>query len=93
MLNYWFYYIGIIIIISLYSYFKIPIKLYLKGWRKIEMPSWVENKYYNLRFKKTLPYGKTYFFKGNNFIYRVYTTFPKVQGDGGKQFCYKKIRN
>jgi len=65
------------------------IKLYLKGWRKTEMPNWVSNKFEHIR-TKTVPYGKTYFFKGNRYIYRVYNTIPTFQGNSGEQITYKK---
>lgn len=76
----------------LFAFFWLPIKLFLNGWRKTEMPFWVRKAYYRLR-KKVVPYGKTYFFKGNTFTYRVYTTHPKVQGNSGEIFCYRKLND
>lgn len=70
----------------------IKLKLFLKGWRKCEMPKWVEDSYYK-KLKKNLPYGKTLFFKGDKFTYRVYTGFPQYQGHSGDKFVYRKLNN
>lgn len=67
------------------------LKLWIKGWRRTDMPSWVAKACCKEGTKRTL-YGKTLFFKGKNFTYRVYTSMPEFQGDSGDIYCYKKLR-
>ena len=69
-------------------------------WRYIPrntVPKWLEKAFWKAwskasdRDRKWLGYGKTYYFKGKNYLYKAVVGYPRFQGDTPRKF-YKRKR-